>query len=500
MILALMVLSVWAAQAEYIMTEEEMMAIYQESFDRMNTTGHYAVMTLEDLPAWEAEYTRNTGRERKDDLIMESLPMEGDMPYEEAKAYAKQLIMDKFGTPEAELDAMGVYPRLMDYVYMENESDWEFYFTPRRDTDIDLDHRYDGEGEYRVTFGAQSGRVEYCNWYIADLFPFYAQRAWDAGKHDYIFQCAKRTDFYEQPPEDQQHFLQLFEEAGYDTETLKPTDEELFDRMHLNLLFADLNSDLFDSEDPQVKAVLAAVEKEYGLSPELLRKYGFSISRLPLQRATADYAVHYNYNRESALYAAGELDDFTGGLFGYASRLGMFMVSLDSETGEAVKVTRLAEKLVPGRQMDESLLLGRREWNAEDLRQFDEAFEQMKAVMQAALPATWQELEGVADSFMRSIGGDPDLYTGNREADMPVSAEEAEAIAFAASCERVGRSAEDFQAYYEPGTANFDGENRYYVHYAPRNWRTNEAEESITAVVDATTGEVKEISLTNGFG
>ena len=70
--------SAQAADPAYIMNREEMMAIYQQSFDRMNTTMEVNLMTLDELPAWEKAYTQNTGYERKEDLIIASLPMEGD--------------------------------------------------------------------------------------------------------------------------------------------------------------------------------------------------------------------------------------------------------------------------------------------------------------------------------------------------------------------------------------------------------------------------------------
>ena len=63
---------------------------------------------------------------------------------------------------------MGVYPQLMDYVYMDSESEWEFYFTPLRDTDVMLDHDIPAEGEYRVVIGAQSGHVLSWHWYHND--------------------------------------------------------------------------------------------------------------------------------------------------------------------------------------------------------------------------------------------------------------------------------------------------------------------------------------------
>lgn len=160
--------SAQAAEPAYLMTKDDMMAIYQQSFDRMNTTMDVNLMTLDELPAWEKEYTKNTGYERKEDLIISSLPMEGDKSYEDALWLAKSALIQRTGATEAELDAMGVYPQLMDYVYMDNESEWEFYFTPRRDTDILLDHDIPAEGEYRVVIGANSGRTLSFHWYHTD--------------------------------------------------------------------------------------------------------------------------------------------------------------------------------------------------------------------------------------------------------------------------------------------------------------------------------------------
>jgi len=252
------------ALAQYIMTGEEMHAIWQESFDKMNTEGALDIRTLDDLAAFEAEYTRRTGNERKEDLVFESLPMEGDMPYDEALSYARGLIADKFGTPESELDAMGVYPRLVDYIYMDHESEWEFYFTPRRDTDIHLDHSYDAPGEYRVVFGARTGTVEYVNWYLDGFFPHYALRTWEAGKYEYVYQKALGKAFYEQSVENQQAFERRFEEKGYDTAPIKRTDEELLAAIGTELMFAEPAENLLSSGDAQVEAALLGVK---GIGP-----------------------------------------------------------------------------------------------------------------------------------------------------------------------------------------------------------------------------------------
>lgn len=153
-----------AGEPAYLMTKDDMMAIYQQSFDRMNTTMDVDLITLDEVPELEKQYFRK----RKEDLIISSLPMEGDKPYEDALWLAKNALMQHAGATEAELDAMGVYPQLMDYVYMDSESEWEFYFTPLRDTDVMLDHDIPAEGEYRVVIGAQSGHVLSWHWYHND--------------------------------------------------------------------------------------------------------------------------------------------------------------------------------------------------------------------------------------------------------------------------------------------------------------------------------------------
>ena len=102
---ALVIITGAAAQADeptYLMTKEEMHAIYQQSFDRMNTTMEINLMTLDELPAWEKEYTRNTGLERKEDLLISSLPMEGDKSYEDALWLARNALMQHTGISEAE--------------------------------------------------------------------------------------------------------------------------------------------------------------------------------------------------------------------------------------------------------------------------------------------------------------------------------------------------------------------------------------------------------------
>lgn len=220
MMTALMLVSAASAEGNYIMTEAEWAAVYQESFDQMNTTRDISVKTLDDLPAFEKEYTQNTGKERKEDLLFLSLPMEGDLPYEEALTIAKQALNSQFGTTEEDLAAMGVYPMFLDYIYMPNESEWEFYFTPRRDCDIDLDHEIPAGGEYRVVLGAQTGTIIDCFWYINDFFPHHAQKAWDAGKQSLVYEWYMKKNFFSMSADDQHHFYQLLSDAGYQPDEL----------------------------------------------------------------------------------------------------------------------------------------------------------------------------------------------------------------------------------------------------------------------------------------
>lgn len=162
----LLIASAALAQHNAAMTEEELYAVWQASFDKMDTTGDFDITDEEELAQLEKYYTEQTGLERKEDLIISSLPGEDDMPYEEALAFAKQALKEEYGVSEDELDAMGVYPRFMDYVYMEDESEWEFFFSSLTGTNISQDHDIPASGEYLVTFTSQSREVLLCVRYL----------------------------------------------------------------------------------------------------------------------------------------------------------------------------------------------------------------------------------------------------------------------------------------------------------------------------------------------
>ena len=158
-----------AEEPAYIMTREEMQAVYEQSHQRMNTSGWFDIVTLDEMPA-DSQARRIT-----------SLPMEGDLPFEEALTLAKTVLQDKFDIPADELDAMGVYPRLLDYVHTDEESEWEFFFTPVRDIDFRMKHALPDGGEYLAVIGARTGNVVDAVWYRGGLTEqILIEKAWEA--------------------------------------------------------------------------------------------------------------------------------------------------------------------------------------------------------------------------------------------------------------------------------------------------------------------------------
>ncbi len=143
-----------------------MRAVWQVSFAQMVATGDFDVLDEQEFVELERYYIEQTGFKRKEDLTISSLPGADDISYEEALAFAKRTIMEKYNVPESELDAMGVYPRFIDYVYMDNESEWEFYFSSLTDADISQDHDIPVGGEYLVTFSSRSREVLLCVRYL----------------------------------------------------------------------------------------------------------------------------------------------------------------------------------------------------------------------------------------------------------------------------------------------------------------------------------------------
>lgn len=480
------------------MTEEDLHAIYQDSFSRMNTRYDYDIMTSGELAAFEAEYTHSTGRERKEDLIISSLPGERDMPYEEALAYARQLIMDTFGTPESELDAMGVYPALWDYVYMDRENEWAFYFSSVRDADLMMDHPTPGPGEYRVEFGAETGDVLLCIWYIDDFWPDYAQRAWDAGKRDEVYARAQRKEFYQQSPESQRHFHQLFEQAGYASLADAGTYEALLAAMRTELQFIQPEESILNSDFRNVRLALDALEQRYGLTRDMLSRCGFTACYSPLQTGTVDICFAYNYNREMELLQTGELNAYTGQLFRQLERLGLFMVSLD-ETGEAAAITHIPNEVSAVPSADASGLLGRLDWTSADLPEFDALMQRLEGLLAPELAKEFpdrQLLEALTDTLMRSAGGDPQLYSRRAEADTDIGAEKAEAIALQAIMDHLFLTESSFSQKYSHGDVQYENTGVYALYV----WEKTLGLENYLIRIDAATGAILTLTPIEGNG
>jgi beta-lactamase regulating signal transducer with metallopeptidase domain len=492
------------------MTAEEMVALWQDSFEKMGTTSslYYTPDSLvdqADLDAWlrefEKTYKEQTGLDRKDDLIVASTPGADDMPYDEALAHAKKMIMDKYGTPEEELDAMGVYPRLMDYAYQEDESEWEFYFTPICDIDIDMDRSdYPGPGEYRAHFTARSGEEVLCLWYIDEFWP-YAQRVWDAGKRDIVYDEFKRTTFYQQDEAAQAHFTGLLKDAGYDV----AVERDVLGAVCLDMAYADPAQSVLWSDDNQVKAALEAMEKTYGLDAQTLDACGYAAFYSPLHTGTTDICFVFNWPTEEARNAeraeSGAEGGFQNLISGYSAALGNYMISLDTETGEVMKTTR--KKRNP-KWTDEpdAKLLEKRDWTAEDAKAYLELRDQrIPAAMAAAEPDFFAH-EIAVHTLLRAEGGEADRFPAHSPTEAEITKEQACEIAMQAVMAETGLTQEGFQARYAMPDCRYRYEDSRYDAYCLTRTVATAGEQSgdYYVQIDAKSGETLEISPAEGNG
>ena len=489
------------------MTKEQMLDIYEENFAKMGTTSsiYYTAESLVDqaeldewLVQWEERYTQETGFERKDDLIVSTTPGANDMPYDEALAYAKKLLMDKYGTPEEELDAMGVYPRLMDYVYMEDESEWEFFFTPMKDVDIDEDHDYPAPGEYRVNFQARSGEVLLCLWYIDDFW-LYAQRTWDAGKHDVVYEQYQKVSFYQQDVESQTHFRTLLKDAGYDVDV----ERNVLGGIELDLHFAPAEESVLLSEDAYVQTALAAMKETYGLDLDTLQACAFGAFYSSLNTGTVDVCFVFNYNIANQLSearAGEEAGVWKNLIVNYPVRLGSYMISMDADTGEVVSSTH--EQYERQRENDASAkLLEKWNWTTEDAAAYRELVEVLipQAVEQAK--PNYAEHEAAVHTLLREWGGNADSFPARElEAGM-ISHESATAIAKNAVMEKDTLTAEEFDALYPFVEADYDYTAEVYHAYAfSRIIDGEDAAPNYYVKIDARSGEILEMDIAVGNG
>ena len=356
--IVLMLLSVTALAA--VLTVEE---IWQQSFEKMGTMG----------------VIRNFGE-----------PTQNELTTDEAIAIARKAIQDKYATPDAELDAMGLYPTYIPTEVTDKATypaEWEIYFSSRTNVDLDIDTLdYGLYGEYRVYIDAATGEVTYCNWYCSNFWT-HAQRLWDAGKYDLVYSYSKSPDFYTQSRDMQDYWHGLLKDKGYE---VIAEDEKLFTLMRsssLDLKFCEL-SRVVSNDDPQAAAAWQTVEARYGYDAGLLQKFAYVATRGVWDTGTDDICIHYCYELEWSMMETGHLDTVSDWLFSYVDSCGMFMVSFEPGTTNVAAVTRVTTSDVERKEpLTDGPLLARNEWTAADLTAFNDVYDLMnRAVkrMQAA--------------------------------------------------------------------------------------------------------------------
>ncbi len=502
LVLAVMLLLL-SATALALTHLEELKAIWEDSYERMNTYGGFYAVPMEefDLKGFEEDYTADTGLERKEDLVINTVPQEGDLPYEEAYLIAISAITEKFGTPVSEIEAMGVYPEFFKSVYNDDVSEWEFYFSPRTNVNIEEDNTYPPPGEYRVYIHSPSGEVTYCGWYLDEFFPDYAKRTWEAGKHQYVYERAKGgsfSDFFLMEADQRAYFLQLFREEGFDLSPFQLTDEALLENLSFTLEFYDGGENLMHADLPGIREALAVMEKEYGLTPALMDDLYYAALPSPAASDTLDICFSFNY--DLAARASNELP-YPYGLnaFCHVARrhLGSFMVVLDKDSYQVLKVIRHIKKEKPGTG---EKLLENSVWEKELILQLPSLVNQLKQLTLAEGEESTMELGIRYDEIMRSFGGSVKEFPSRRLSANDVQQVQAEQIASAALAQKLDLSPGDLLltypqvlATYVPGNCTWSVQ--FYTEDQTRSAFVYEI------LVDAQNGEVLSIiDYTQGNG
>lgn len=363
--------------------------IWQESFERMNTTG---------------------------EVYMLNEPTENDMPFEEGLSIAREAIKAKFGATDEELDAMGVYPTFLahgtDPDAPDEPAQWRIYISSRVNTTLDYDADDHGpDGEYRVYLNAETGEVTTCIWYTDDFWAK-AQRIWDCGSHDEVHAEYLRTSFHYLPAEQQAYWRDQLAAAGYAVAAGNENLQQLLMSAGLELQFETLDK-IADNSDPQVAAAWEALEKQRGLDAATLQKYAYVATKGSWNTGTDDVCIHYSYELEWDMLAKRSLDSYSGKLFTYVNHLGLYMVSFEPGTTNAVNIAHVTRSARVGndRTLDEGdaegPLLSRQDWIGKDLPVFDEAFCKLDRAVQRMRAAGTDdaEINIIVRDFLYKLGG-----------------------------------------------------------------------------------------------
>lgn len=135
-------------------------AYYARQEDMEAQLGPYESWTLEEKA--ELDHVWKENGNPKEDMVYSDLPGEGEISEADALQKAKDEILAKFDITKEALDAFNVYMTFHRMPYGK-EALWSFHFVPETE-DPAL-------GEYRVEFTAESGVVEFCNWYVERSAP-----------------------------------------------------------------------------------------------------------------------------------------------------------------------------------------------------------------------------------------------------------------------------------------------------------------------------------------
>lgn len=333
--------------------------IWQQAFDKMGTWGE----------VW------NIGEPTEEDLTME-----------EAAAIGRKVLKEKFAVTDEELDAMGFYPSYFEAEVDDGTyypADWRFLWSSKTNTDIAKDDYDHGpNGEYRVYMDAITGEIETCIFYTTDFWR-YAQRIWDVGNYDEVYRNYQQTNFFTQPDDVQSYWTKLLAEKGYAVRTKQADLHQALRSAHLELLFSDIDT-FADNDDPQVAAAWAALEKEYGLDADLLRKYAYVATVPGWNTGYDDVCIHFSYETEWSMMETGFLDPYSDWVFGFSKQVGMFMVSFEKGTTNVAAITQLkrSETTLPREVVTEGTLLVRTDWTAADLGVFNEEYEKLDKAVQ----------------------------------------------------------------------------------------------------------------------
>lgn len=390
---------------------------------------------------------------------------------------------------------MGLYP---DYFAPEEDhsAEWRFFFSSLRDADIDEGNDCPAPGEYRVSLDSPSGKVTLCLWYIDDFWP-YAQRVWDAGKHDIVYEYAQKSGFLALPADQQASWQGLLEPEGYDLSEVI-SGAALFKDGNFTLELRD-GVDIDPASDPRIAAAWEAVGETFGLDTDLMRQYHYIAFYSPLDDSQTDVFIVYSTDGLWAMRRGGDVESWCARLLSEADRLGMFLVRFDPESGEIRHVIRGDHVASPADEGDSATLLGRPQWNADDLLLFHEAYQHLEATMTDALNRglSRDEQQPIADEIMRGLGGSEQLYPGVAEAPN-IGLDAALPLAQKAAAEAAGMSAEDFKAQFTVDTAIYLPEAKVYTFWFVAPIEVDEIMYYVQ--IDAATGNVVYTELSQGNG